>query len=145
MDWTMFAYRPLAAHAARRVLIGRLRARRCHEMGRFSRADVDEFLKGAWARYLRRRPDLPPEPTLGSGMNVRLACFPMAFFDELLAGWVERDYAIEIVAGTTWRVYQLWAKIAPAIARVSPWRRTVLGFARVDNDRGARSISLALA
>jgi ubiquinone biosynthesis protein len=90
---------------------------------------------------------LPPQPTIGSAMNLRLACYTMSFFDELLSNGVERDYAIEIVADATWRVYRLWAKIAMAVARLSPHRlspqrATALGFAKVGNERGAKSITL---
>jgi ubiquinone biosynthesis protein len=142
MDWIRLIYGPLATRAARGVIIGRLRRRHAPEQGRFSRANVDSLLKGAWARYQRATPDLPPQPTMGSAMNVRLACFTMSFFDELLANGVERDYAIEIVADSTWRVYRVWAKIALAIARVRPRKRTALGFAKVDGDCHAKSITL---
>jgi hypothetical protein len=123
MDWVRFVYSPFAARAARHVLIGRLRRRRAPEQGRFSRADVEIILKGAWADYRQRTPDLPRQPTIGSAMNLRLACFTMSFFDALLSKGVEREYAIEIVADATWRVYRLWAKIAMAVARLSPKER----------------------
>ena len=130
MDWIRLVYSPLAARAARGALIGRLRARQTPETGRFTHADVDSVVKGAWERYQRRTPELPTQPTMGSAMNLRLACFTMAFFDELLASGVERDYAIEIIADTAWRVYRLWAKIALAMAHIRPRRRTALGFAQ---------------
>ncbi len=142
MDWIGIIYKPLAGRAARGVLIGRQRARKAPEKGRFTRADVDRILQGAWARYLRRTPELPTQPTMGSAMNLRLACFTLSFFDELSASGVERDHAIEIIADVTWRVYRLWAKIALAVARIRPRSRTALGFARVDDERGARSITL---
>src|SRR5262249_40768529 len=135
-------YSPLAARAARHVLIGRLRNRQAPEQGRFSRADVAKTLKGAWAGYWQRTADLPPQPTIGSAMNLRLAAFTMSFFDELLSSGVKRDYAIEIVADAAWRVYRLWAKIAMAVSRIGPQRATALGFAKVGDERGARSITL---
>jgi ubiquinone biosynthesis protein len=142
MDWVRLIYAPLATRAARGVLIGRLRWRQAPEQGRFSRANVDHFLEGAWARYQRGAQDLPPQPTMGSAMNLRLACFTMSFFEELLANGVERDYAIEIIADAAWRVYRVWAKIALAISCFRPRTRTALGFARVDGGHGAKSITL---
>lgn len=142
MDWIRILYQPLAARAARRVLVGRVRSRQAPERGRFTRADVDRFLKGSWARYGAQISSLPPQPTVGSTMNVRLACFTMAFFDQLLANGVERGYAIELVADAAWRIYRLWAGIALAIRRLSPRTTTALGFATVrDSDHG-EAISL---
>ncbi len=142
MDWTRLVYQPFTAWAARRVLVGRLRARQAAERGRFSCANVDNILQGAWARYQQRTPDLPTQPTIGSAMNQRLACFTTAFFDELLAHGVERDYAIELIADAAWRVYRWWATIALATARISPRTRTALGFAKIGDGPGAKSISL---
>ena len=55
-------------------------------------------MKTAWVDYAERAGKLPPEPTVGSRMNVRLACFTMSFFNALLASGTEREYAIELVA-----------------------------------------------
>lgn len=142
MDWIRILYRPLAARAARRVLVGRVRSRQAPERGRFTRADVDRFLKGSWARYGAQTSTLPSQPTVGSAMNVRLACFTMAFFDELLANGVKRDYAIEIVADAAWRVYRLWARIALAVRRLSPRTTMTLGFATVRRSGREEAISL---
>jgi hypothetical protein len=112
MDYVKFIYRPLAARAARHALVGRNRARQSPDQGRFARADVDNLLKTAWGHYAERTGKLPPEPTVGSRMNVRLACFTMSFFDALLAAGIERTYAIELVADAAWKVYRLWSAIA---------------------------------
>jgi hypothetical protein len=141
MDWVRLIYQPLTARAARRVLVGRVRSRQAPEAGRFTRADADRFLKTAWTRYRERTPELAPQPTIGSTMNVRLACFTMSFFDALLAESVERDYAIEIIADAAWWVYRLWARIALGMARPNSRNRTALGFAVVANDHNG-SISL---
>jgi hypothetical protein len=105
MDYVQFVYRPLAARAARQVLVGRNRARKSPELGRFTRADVDGLLKAAWIRYAEAVVKVPPEPTIGSRMNVRLACFTMAFFNALLGSGTDRGYAIELVSDATWNVY----------------------------------------
>ncbi len=96
MDYVRIIYRPLAARAARQALVGRDRVRQSPDRGRFTRADVDGLLKTAWNHYAERLGDLPAEPTMGSRMNVRLACFTMCFFNAALAAGVERAYAIEL-------------------------------------------------
>jgi hypothetical protein len=82
MDYVKFIYRPLAARAARQVLVGRNRVRQSPDRGRFTRADVDDLLRTAWIDYTERLGKLPREPTVGSRMNVRLACFTMSFFTQ---------------------------------------------------------------
>ena len=133
MDYVKFIYRPLAARAARQAVIGRIRARRSPERGRFTRANVDDVLANAWLHYAERAGKLRSEPTVGSRMNVRLACFTMSFFDALLASGVEREYAIELVADAVWRVYRLWSTIALGLTRLTPGKATALAFA-VTND-----------
>ncbi len=75
MDYVKLIYLPLAARAARLVLIGRNRVRRSPERGRFTRADLDGLLKTAWGNYAERAGQLPKEATVGRRMNVRSACF----------------------------------------------------------------------
>jgi hypothetical protein len=129
MDYVKFIYRPLAARAARQVLVGRNRVRQSPDRGRFTRADVDALLKTAWVDYSERAGKLPPEPTVGSRMNVRLACFTMTFFNALLASGTEREYAIELVADAAWKVYRLWPIIALGLAHLTPGKTTALAFA----------------
>jgi len=129
MDYVKFIYRPLAARAAHHVLVGRHRVRRSLDRGRFTRADVDDLLKSAWVHYAERVGKLRPEPTVGSRMNVRLACFTMSFFNALLAIGTDRQYAIELVADAAWRVYRLWSTIALRLAHLTPGKTTALAFA----------------
>jgi ubiquinone biosynthesis protein len=129
MDYVRFIYRPLAARAARQVLVGRNRVRQSPDRGRFTRADVGALLKTAWIDYAERAEKLPPEPTVGSRMNVRLACFMMSFFNALLASGTEREYAIELVADAAWKVYRLWSIIALGLAHLTPGKTTALAFA----------------
>jgi ubiquinone biosynthesis protein len=142
MDYVQFIYRPLASRAARQVLIGRTRARQSPERGRFTRADVDDLLKAAWAGYAEGVGKLPREPTVGSRMNVRLACFTMSFFDALLATDTDREYAIELVADAAWKVYRLWSAIALGLARLRTGKTTSLAFAVAE--RGDRQIDVSL-
>jgi hypothetical protein len=135
MDYVKFTYRPLVARAARHVLVGRSRARQSSDCGRFTRADVDDLLKTAWVHYAERVGKLPREPTVGSRMNVRLACFTMSFFDALLAIGADREYAIELVADAAWKVYRLWSTIALELAHLTPGKATALAFA-VSKDGG---------
>jgi hypothetical protein len=129
MDYVQFIYRPLAARAARHALVGRNRARLSPEQGRFTRADVNYILGAAWVRYAGGVAKLPPEPTVGSRMNLRLACFTMSFFEALMGIGTDRAYAIELVADAVWRVYRLWSTIALKLAYLTPGRTTSLAFA----------------
>jgi hypothetical protein len=140
MDWTRLIYRPLVTQAARRALVGRVRSRQTPQEARLNRAEIDEWLRTAWSHYQKSVGSLPPQPTIGSTMNVRLACFTMSFFDVLLAKGIERSYAIELIADAGWRVYRQWARVALAIARLTPWSGTALGFARVDRRLGSISL-----
>jgi hypothetical protein len=143
MDYVKVIYRPLAARAARQALIGRNRARKFPDQGRFTRADVDATLKMAWCHYAEQVGTLPREPTIGSRMNVRLACFTMAFFNALLSRGTERAYAIELVADAVWRVYRLWSTIALGLARVTPGKTTSLAFAVTNHADHKGGVSLS--
>jgi hypothetical protein len=142
MDYVKFKYRPLATHAARHVLVGRNRAPQSPDHGRFTRGDVDNLLKNAWLDYATRSEKLSPEPTVGSRMNVRLACFTMASFEALLAVGTDREYAIDLVADAAWRVYRLWSTIALGLARLRPGKTTALAFA-VKSRRNHATLSLS--
>ena len=122
MDYVKFIYRPLTARAARQVLVGRNRAQQSPDRARFTRADADSLLKAAWLHYDEEVGKLPVEPTFGSRMNVRLACFTMSFFNALLAIDIERGYAIELVADAARRVYRLWSMVALGLAYLTPGR-----------------------
>ncbi|MEO8901951.1 MAG: hypothetical protein ABI627_10525, partial [Polyangiaceae bacterium] len=97
IDWVKAFYRPLARRATQRVIAGRIRDRLSPGKGRFTRRDVDKLLEGAWDAYDQAVPTLAVQPTRGSTMNVRLACFTLSVFNALLALDVERKYAIELV------------------------------------------------
>ena len=142
MDYVKFLYRPLATRAARQALVGRERARGEPERGRYTRSNVDNLLKIAWNNYTLRKATLPKEPTIGSRMNVHLACFTMTFFDALLATGADREYAIELVADAVWGVYRLWSQIALALARLTPGKKTALAFAVSKRDGDRSEVSL---
>jgi hypothetical protein len=129
MDIVKLGYRPLTTQAARRAVVGRLRSPQSPDSGRFTRRDVARLLRAAWTRYEREVDSLPAQPTLGSTMNVRLACFTLSFLEELLEAGIERKYAIELVADATWQVYRTWARLAAAAGRFTPGKSTALAFA----------------
>ena len=105
MDIVKLLYQPWTRRVARRVLVGRLRARGAPDNGRFTKDDVGRYLTVAWHDYAAKVPKLTPQPTAGSTMNVRLACFTLAFFDALLAEGIRREYAVELVADAAWGIY----------------------------------------
>lgn len=64
-------------------------------------------------------------------MNLRLACFTIAFFDALLAAGTEREYAIELVAdAAAWKVYRLLSIIALWLAQPDPRQKDGAGLRR---------------
>lgn len=142
MDWVKLIYRPLAIGAARHVLVGRNRTSASADRGRFTRHEVDQLLKGAWRLYDNKAATLPREPTIGSRMNVRLACFTMAFFDALVADGTDRQYAIELVSDAVWRVYRIWSVIASGLSQLTPGKRTALAFAVSKPGKSGASVSL---
>jgi hypothetical protein len=143
IDWVKTVYKPLTRRTARRVISGRLRDRRSPRAGRFTRNDVDELIEVAWHAYDLAAPDLPPQPTRGSTMNVHLACITLSLFDAILATGAEREYAIEFVADTTWAVYLVWARVASVVARFGSGKSSALAFAahRPGDPPGAVSLS----
>jgi hypothetical protein len=110
--------KPVVGAAARRSLVGRLRSQAGSAGGRFSRSDVRRILARTWVLYEKRLPDLPREPTIGSRINVSLACLTVSVFHALLEEGVEREYAIELVGDATWVIYEKWALVPDRIARM---------------------------
>lgn len=142
MDWVKLTYRPISVSAARHALVGRNRTSASTDRGRFTRADVDRLLKHAWTLYDNDVADLPREPTIGSRMNVRLACFTMAFFNALVTIGTHRPYAVELVADVAWHVYRIWSVVALALTRFRPGKRTALAFAVSKPNASGAAVSL---
>lgn len=142
MDFVKSIYGPLTRRAARRALLGRMRAQASPEAARFTRGDVTRLLDAAWVRYEAALESLPTQLTMGSTMNVRLACFTFSFFEELLAAGTECKYAIELVADATWQVYQAWAHFASAVGRLGHGKSSALAFAVTDEGNGDAAVHL---
>lgn len=111
-------YLPVINRAARTVLVGRLKDRLNPESGRFTRSETNDFLKRMWQGYGRLALFVPHERTRGSRINVLLACLTLSGFQELLEKGVERNYAIELLADVTWKLYRQWGKVVYFIAKV---------------------------
>jgi hypothetical protein len=110
--------RPWARWAARSAIVGRSRARTDTTAGRFTTADVRRLMRASWANFDDHAAVLPAEPTLGSRMNVVLACLTVAMFEALLDEGVEREYAVELVGDMCWKVYEQWGRIPPVVSRL---------------------------
>lgn len=98
-------FKPILKQAARQALVGRKRDNLHPEKSRFTRDDVDQILQRAWQSFARMEPEMPPEPTLGSRMSVRLAGLTIAVFQALVETGVVREYAIGLVSDINWRIY----------------------------------------
>jgi L-2-amino-thiazoline-4-carboxylic acid hydrolase len=107
--------------SARAALIGRSRSRNNSESGRFTTADVSNILDRVWAGYDELAGTVPRAPTVGSRMNLLLACMTYSCFRTLLSMDVERPYAVELIGDIAWNLYEKWGRLPRAIARL--WRR----------------------
>ncbi len=118
MNLSRAIYQPVITRAARLVFVGKSRSRSRHEHGRFTVREVNELVRAAWKRLDQIVPNLPKEPTLGSRMNVMLACLSLSMLEVLVERGTERPYAIELISDAAWRVYQIWAIVPKFFARL---------------------------
>jgi hypothetical protein len=105
-----FIVKPLSKWAAQRALVGRNRSRQRPELGRFTTAEIRELVSKTWRTVDDVTPSIITEPTFGSRMNIRLAGLTLAFFQNLIAAEIERDYAIELIGDICWQIYQWWGR-----------------------------------
>ncbi len=113
------AARPFVIVAARGALVGRNRSRSDPTAGRFTPAQVHGLVGGAFARFKRRVPELPREPTRGSRQNVTLAALTLSLLESLEEAGIERDYAIELTGDTCWRFYRYWGQVTRGATRLA--------------------------
>lgn len=111
-------FRPVVKQAAHHALAGRSRDRYKPGAGRFSHPEITQILDRAWNDFDRLAPSVPQEVTLGSRMNVLLACLTAAMLQAMIASGVERAYAIELIADACWKIYEQWGAIARLVSRV---------------------------
>ncbi len=104
-------FKPLSNWAAHRALVGRNRSRHTLEQGRFTSAEVSNLVAETWGSVDELVPPMIQEPTFGSRMNVRLAGLTLAFFRNLTAAGIEREYAIELIGDICWKIYQWWGHV----------------------------------
>lgn len=107
--------------AAREVLEGRLLDRERPIRGRWTRLEVDRYLRDLWERVEDLLPDAELErlPTVGNRHNVFLAVVTTAAYQVMLERGVERTYAMELVADVGWKVYAWMLRLA-----ATPFRMT---------------------
>jgi hypothetical protein len=118
MNLAKMLLKPVVKWAGRRAVVGRNRCRHQPEKGRFTGADVGRIVAAAWRNFDELAPSAPRELTVGSRMNMMLACVTVSFFRALLAAGVEQDYAIELCADAAWQVYAKWGILPRLVARL---------------------------
>ena len=96
--------------AGRRLIVGRQRSSD-PASGRFTRSDIDRVVSRAWVTFADLSVDFPSQPTVGSRLNVRLACLTLAFFRALMEYGVACPYAIELTADLTGSFYRKWGAL----------------------------------
>jgi protein-S-isoprenylcysteine O-methyltransferase Ste14 len=114
----------LTRRAARQALTGRSRSRLDPAVGRFTRADADRLVTQAWQHYDARVRDVPPQPTVGATLVLRLACWSAGLFDSLRDDGVEREQAVELAADVMWRIFQLQGRFGQVLTRIRPELKT---------------------
>lgn len=119
--WLLFRslLQPWTRHVARRVIAGRRRSSD-PTSGRFTRLDTDRIVSAAWMGAADLSAHLPSQPTVGSRINVRLACLTLAFFRALVDYGVARVYAIDLTADITWSFYKKWGALRRFLKREDP-------------------------
>jgi len=118
MATAVHAMKPVVRRIACRAIVGRNRSRTDPTAGRFTRSHVNRIVTDGFARFDRKVPDLPSEPTLGSRQNVLLAALTLSFLEALEADGVQRAYAIELTADVCWRFYRQWGQGTRAVTRL---------------------------
>ena len=116
--WLRVFYSPLINRSARTVLVGRLKDCQNPKFGRFTRLEVNEILRKMWIEFPRLARSTPIEPSLGSRINILLACLTLSAFGVLLEKGIERKYAIELLGDVTWKLYRRWGTIVAFIAKI---------------------------
>lgn len=131
MDIPFWVFKLVLSWAARRAVVGRYRDRKRPSAGRFTKREADHFLHATWEKYHAISTKIPAEKTPGARMNVRLAALTFAFFQALLSESVPRDYAMELVADTAWKVYEKWAVLPILLTRNQPGKPSIEGYLRL--------------
>ena len=84
-----------------------MRARLDSARGRFTPADADRVAARAWQHFDARVHEVPAQPTVGSQLVLRLACWTAGLFHGLREEGIERGDAVELAADVMWQVFQL--------------------------------------
>jgi hypothetical protein len=116
--WDKLLVRSLPLKSAvRGALSGRNRSRADAALGRFTHRDCNRLVAAMLLHYSRLVATVPPQPNLGSRITVRLgAVLLAACLDAMLEEGIERDYAIELIGDTAWRIYRRWGQMANLLA-----------------------------
>jgi len=108
--------------AVRGALAGRNRSRANAALGRFTRRDCNRLTTAVLIHYSRLAAVVAPQPNLGSRLTVRFGGVLLAaLLEAMLEEGLERDYAIELIGDSAWRIYRRWGQVANLL--VGPFSR----------------------
>lgn len=119
--------------AIRRTMTGRLRSSTHPERGRLKPREARAILQAGWTEYARLAPTLPPQPTVGSRLLVRMAGATLALCRELQAHGVDRADALAMLGDASWRIYGPAERLSGALARTTSRDGQARVRARVDS------------
>jgi hypothetical protein len=111
---------PLTRWAARCALPGRTCSRLDAACGRFTRADAERIVARAWEHFDARVQGIPAQPTVGSQLVLRLACWTAGLLHSLRDEGIQRGDAVELTVDVIWRVFQLEGRFGQVLTRIRP-------------------------
>ena len=97
----LYGFKIQATIAAKKVLI--------HH---YKREEVIEILNGYWQKYLKSKPEIPTQPTLGGTLMVNLAAMSSAFYEELSSRGQTKEVTTQLFYDIAWKVYVKMGKLS---------------------------------
>lgn len=74
--------------------------------------EVKEILYDYWQRYLKLKPEISTQPTLGGTLMVHLAAMSTAFYMELTSKGQTKEAATKLFYNIAWKVYVKMGKLS---------------------------------
>lgn len=97
----LYGFKIQATKAAKNILI--------HH---YKKEDVNKILHGYWQKYLKLKPEIIAQQTLGGTLMVHLAAMSTAFYEELTSRGQKEETATQLFHDIAWKVYVKMGKLS---------------------------------
>ncbi len=97
----LYGFKIQAATAAKKVLLHHYKSE-----------EVKDILHEYWQRYLKLKPEILTQPTLGGTLMVHLAAMSTAFYQELIVRGQTKEDATKLFYDIAWKVYVKMGKLS---------------------------------